>query len=97
MSAPTKKTTKPTRKAPKRYELVSFQLDFVEGDITVPSFKQVPLGVQRKAMAGDMNKLVDFFQEHSPDVVELFDSLDQEESSDFTDAWAKASGVNLGK
>lgn len=97
MSAPTKKK-KLQRKSEKHYEIVKFELDFIDGEFEVPSFKQVPTGVQRKAMKGDINALAEFIENHAGEgVIEAFDDLDESESSAFMEAWAKASGVDLGK
>lgn len=96
MSAPKKK--KIQRKTEKRYEMVKFELDLFDGEFEVPSFKQVPTGVQRKAMKGDINVLAEFLGKYAgEDVIEAFDDMDEEESTQFMEAWAKASGVDLGK
>lgn len=86
------------RKGAKRYDRVTFTLEAFEGTFDLPDFKQVPTGVQRKSMKGDLDALVDFLTANSSDdVAEAFDDMDQAESSDFMSAWAEASGVDLGK
>lgn len=98
MSATTKKKSALKRKTEKQYTRVQFTLDFIEGTFDIPSFKQVPVGVQRKTMKGDLDPLVDFLKKTSgEEVKDIFDDLDEDESGDFLDAWAEASGVNLGK
>lgn len=99
MSASSPKTKKKlARKVAKRYDRVTFELDFIEGEFDLPSFKQVPTGVQRKTMKGDIDPLVDFLTANADeDVVEVFDDLDEDEAEKFLDAWSAASGVELGK
>jgi hypothetical protein len=99
MATSTAKKKKFTRKEAKRYELVRFQLDFIDGEFEIPSFKQVPGGVQRK-VATDVNDLYEFLRAHSTDgddVIEILDDLDQDETATFLDTWARVSGVELGK
>lgn len=98
MAATTKKK-RFTRKTKKRYEIVHFNLDFVDGDFALPSFKQVPLGVQRRVNK-DPQVLYDFLEEHAedgPDLIEIIDTFDSDENEAFMKAWADQSGVDLGK
>ena len=98
MSASTSSKRKIKRKAAKKYTRVTFELPFMDGTFDLPSFAQVPTGVQRRSMQGDIDALAGFLEKNcDPDVVEAFDDLDQEEAGDFMDAWAKASGLDLGK
>ena len=100
MTTSTAKKTKkrPVRKTEKRYEMVRFELDFVEGEIELPSFKQVPTKVQRLSMKGDPDELIVFLEKYAAEgVSDLLDDLDEEEVDQFMSAWANASGVDLGK
>lgn len=94
-----KKTKKrPVRKTEKRYEMVHFDLDFVEGEIELPSFKQVPTKVQRLSMKGDPDGLIEFLEKYAAEgVSDLLDDLDEGEVDQFMSSWAAASGVDLGK
>ena len=86
------------RKAAKRYTRVSFELDAFEGTFDLPSFKEVPTGVQRRSMRGDLDALVEFLEANSSAaVVSAFDDMDQDEAGDFMEAWAAASDLDLGK
>lgn len=88
------------RKQAKKYSLVEFEVDFIEGTFSLPSFKQVPVGVQRKSMTGDMDAMMTFIENHATDgtaVVEALDDMDEEEIGTFLETWATASDVNLGK
>lgn len=94
---PTKKK-RFARKTAKRYERVTFTLEFIDGEFDLPSFKQVPLGIQRKAMKGEVDPLYEFLEEQGgEDMVEIIDTFDADENQAFMDAWANASGVELGK
>lgn len=95
----TKTKTKLKRKGgAKKYKRVQFELDFIEGTFDLPSFKQVPQRVQRLSIKGDMDALYEFLKATcTEDTVEVFDDLDQDESLEFMDKWAKASEVDLGK
>lgn len=98
MSTQTKAKKKPQRKAAKRYEIVRFTLDFIDGEIELPTFKQVPTKVQRKTLKGDPDYLVEFLETYGGEgVADLFDDLDDDEVELFMSAWANASGVDLGK
>lgn len=98
MSATTKKK-RFVRKTEKQYEIVHFTLDFVEGDFALPSFKQVPLGVQRRVNK-DPQVLYDFLEKHAEDgneLIEIIDTFDADENEAFMKSWADESGVDLGK
>lgn len=98
MSASTAPKSKVKRKGTKTYTRVTFTLDDFEGTFDLPSFKQVPTGVQRRSMKGDLDALADFLKSHcDPEVLEAFDDMDQDEAGDFMEAWAEASDLNLGK
>ena len=100
MTTSTAKKTKkrPVRKTKKRYEMVRFELDFVEGEIELPSFKQVPTKVQRLSMKGDPDGLIEFLEKYAAEgVSDLLDDLDEGEVDQFMSSWAAASGVDLGK
>ena len=103
MSASTDPKTKTERakikrKAKKQYTRVTFTMDEFEGTFDLPSFKEVPTGVQRKSMRGDLDALVDFLEKNSNSaVVDAFDDMDQSEAGDFMEAWAAASDLDLGK
>lgn len=99
MAATTKTKKRFERKTEKRYEIVHFTLDFIEGDFALPSFKQVPLGVQRRVNK-DPSVLYDFIENHAEDgaeTVEVLDSFDSDENEAFMKKWADVSGVELGK
>lgn len=99
MAAKTQKKKRFVRKTEKRYEIVRFTLDFLEGEFALPSFKQVPLGVQRKVNK-EPSVLYDFIGKHAEDgdeTVEMLDTFDTDENEAFVQAWADASGVELGK
>ena len=99
MTETTRTKKKFVRKQAKRYEHVTFELDFAEGTFSLPSFKQMPQGVTRK-LTTDPNRLYDFIETNAEDgaeVVEFLDDLDSEETAAFVEAWANASGVEAGK
>lgn len=99
-TAPKTKTerAKIKRKAAKKYTRVTFELDAFEGAFELPSFKEVPTGVQRRSMRGDLDALAEFLGKHCDEsVVDAFDDMDQDEAGDFMEAWAAASDLSLGK
>lgn len=86
------------RKVEKRYDMVEFDLDFIEGTFELPKYTQVPGGIQRKLPKGDVDPLYDFIGKYGgQDTVEIMDDFSSEEIDAFMQAWAKASGVELGK
>lgn len=86
------------RKTEKRYTMVKFDLDFIEGTFELPKFDQVSMGVQRKALKNDPEPMFEFFHKHGNEgIVETLDDLDSDEYQAFMEAWANASEVSLGK
>ena len=87
-------TTKlPKRKAEKKVELVTFELEGFDGAFEVPSMKGLTLGVQRKLQAGDINPMI----EALGDYAEVVDDMTDEEVGQFMEAWSEASEVDSGK
>lgn len=82
------KTTKITRKAPKRYEFVEFEHDLFDGIFSLPRFTQISLKTAGK-MASDPTAVLDFIKEAGvdPDTVEAVASLSAEELESFIDSW----------
>lgn len=86
------------RKTAKRYEMVSFNVDFIEGTFELPKFTQLSFGIQRKLNKGDFDPLTEFIEDNSgPETVNIIDTFDSEEMTTFISAWSNASGVEAGK
>lgn len=86
------------RKTEKRYTMVKFDLDFIEGTFELPKFDQVSMGIQRKALKNDPEPMFDFFHKHGNEgIVDTLDDFDSDEYQAFMEAWANASEVSLGK
>lgn len=100
---PKKKTeTKTAFKRKKKvvYDRVRFTLPEIfddDAEFDLPHFRQIPNGVQRRLRA-DSSVLLNFLADHVTEAeVDAIDSLHGEENQALMEAWAKASGVDLGK
>lgn len=82
------KTTKVTRKVPKRYEFVEFEHDLFDGVFRLPRFTQISLKNAAK-MTADPSAVLDFLEEAGvdADTIEAVSSLSPEELESFFDAW----------
>lgn len=104
MPATTKKKAKSKtsfkRKKKVIYDRVRFTLPEIfedDAEFNLPNFRQIPNGVQRRLRA-DSSVLLNFLADHVTEAeVEAIDSLHGEENQALMEAWAKASGVDLGK
>lgn len=80
----------PRRKGEKKVELVRFEVEGFEGEFEAPSLKRLPMGVQRRLAAGDVNPMV----EALGDYAQVVDDMDDEEVEAFMQAWGAASDVD---
>lgn len=97
MTTPAKLSKAPKRKGKKQYTLVSFELDGWDGEFTLPKLEQVPLGIVAALNKGDLFTLLDFLNSSAPESAEAVGDFSGDELEALLDAWAKASGTDLGK
>lgn len=99
---PKKSESKSSFKRKKKvvYDRVRFTLPEIfedDAEFNLPAFRQVPNGVQRR-LRTESGALLNFLADHVTDEeLEAIDSLYDEENDAFMKAWAKASGIDLGK
>lgn len=90
-----------TRKKKVVYDRVRFAVpEIFEDDVEfdLPNMRQMPLGVSR-TMRTDPTRFMNWITDNatSPEEVEAIDSLLEDESELFMDAWSKASKASAGK
>lgn len=101
MATKTDEKNLPVRKKQKRYPMVEFTFDDVYGEYVfrLPELSAMPIKVQRRGMKNDIEPLFNVCRAAGVDdpTLEAMDDLDQQEYSDFMQAWSKAGPVPAGK
>ena len=81
-----------TRKAPKEPKKVTFNLSWIEEDITIVCASEIPYLSVMKSLSGDYSGVLEMLPQ---DFIEILETADDKEFSEFIQTWTKVSAKEL--